>query len=149
MSELDIRRILEYLPHRYPLLLIDRVLECSPGERIVAVKNVTFNEPHFQGHFPDQPVMPGVLIVEAMAQATGVMGLSSLELPLPENSMYYIVGVDGARFRKPVRPGDQLIITVELMRKSRGIWKVAAKATVDGQMVAEANLMAALRDAPA
>ena len=115
---------------------------------MVALKNVTFNEPHFQGHFPGRPVMPGVLIIEAMAQATGVMGLSDLELPLPESSMYYIVGVDGARFRKPVLPGDQLIITVELLRRSRGIWKVGGEATVDGKTVASAQLMAALRDAP-
>jgi 3-hydroxyacyl-[acyl-carrier-protein] dehydratase len=145
---MDIQDILAYLPHRYPMLLIDRVLECTPDKRLVALKNVTFNEPFFAGHFPGRPVMPGVLILEVMAQATGILALRSLdELPSDE-SIYYFVGIDNARFRKPVLPGDQLIVTVELIRTSRGIWKVSATATVDDQTVASAVLMGALRDAP-
>lgn len=149
MAEIEIQEILKYLPHRYPLLLIDRVLECEPGKRLVALKNVTINEPFFPGHFPDRPVMPGVLILEVMAQATGIMALRSMDALPSEDSIYYFVGIDSARFRKPVLPGDQLIVTVELIRTSRGIWKVSANATVDGNVVATAELMGALRDVPA
>lgn len=146
MSEMDISAVLKYLPHRYPFLLIDRVLECTPGESMVAIKNVTFNEPFFQGHFPERPVMPAVLILEAMAQATGVYAMRTLgEMP-SESSIYYFVGIDKARFRKPVVPGDQLVIRVEHVRTSRGIWKVNAEARVDGGVVAGAELMGALRE---
>ena len=148
MAEMDIQQVLEFLPHRYPMLLIDRVLECEPGRRLRALKNVTINEPFFGGHFPGRPVMPGVLILEVMAQATGLLALRSLE-ELPErDSMYYFVGVDHARFRKPVLPGDQLLVEVNLIRASRGIWKVSAVATVADQVVATAELMGALRDVP-
>lgn len=142
MPEMDIREILKYLPHRYPFLLIDRVIECDPGKSVVAIKNVSYNEEYFQGHFPGRPVMPGVLILEAMAQATGVLAYYSW--PPAGDNIYYIVGVDGARFRRPVEPGDQLRIEVTLIRRLRGIWKVQSKATVCDRLVAEAGLLAAL-----
>jgi len=146
---MDIQRVLEFLPHRYPMLLIDRVLECEPGKRLRALKNVTINEPFFGGHFPGRPVMPGVLILEVMAQATGLLALQSLDDLPKKDSMYYFVGVDQARFRKPVLPGDQLFVEVDLIRTSRGIWKVSATAKVDDQVVTTAELMGALRDGPA
>lgn len=146
MTEMDISWVLKYLPHRFPFLMLDRVLECVPEERIVALKNVTINEPFFPGHFPNAPVMPAVLILEAMAQATGILALKSMDKLPSEDSMYYFVGVDKARFRKPVTPGDQLIITVTHQRHARGVWKVGCEATVDGQVVASADLMGALRD---
>ena len=147
MVEMDIRRVLDYLPHRYPMLLIDRVLECQPGQSLVALKNVTINEPYFTGHFPGRPVMPAVLILEAMAQATGILALSTLDQLPAENSMYYFVGVDRARFRRPVEPGDQLRIEIRLLRTTRGVWKVSAQGQVGDQVAAEAVLMGALRGA--
>ncbi len=149
MADMDIQRVLEFLPHRYPMLLIDRVLECEPGKRLRALKNVTINEPFFGGHFPGRPVMPGVLILEVMAQATGLLALQSLDDLPKKDSMYYFVGVDQARFRKPVLPGDQLFEEVDLIRTSRRIWKVSATAKVDDQVVTTAELMGALRDGPA
>lgn len=146
MAEMNIKEILKYLPHRYPFVLIDRVLEYSPGRSLVALKNVSFNEPFFPGHFPEQPVMPAVLILEAMAQATGLLGLKDLDKPAVEGAIFYFVGIDKARFRKPVVPGDQLVIEVNLLRLSRGISKVNAVARVDGDDVAEAELMGALRE---
>ena len=144
--DMDIREVLRYLPHRYPMLLIDRVVDCRPGESLTALKNVTFNEHFFDGHFPNRPVMPAVLILEAMAQATGIFALRTLgNLPSAE-SMYYFVGVDSARFRRPVEPGDQLFVEVNLLRTTRGIWKVRSEARVDGQVVASAVLMGALRE---
>uniref|UniRef100_A0A450ZNE7 3-hydroxyacyl-[acyl-carrier-protein] dehydratase FabZ n=1 Tax=Candidatus Kentrum sp. TUN TaxID=2126343 RepID=A0A450ZNE7_9GAMM len=142
---MDIKEILEYLPHRYPFLLIDRVLEYTPRKSLVALKNVTCNENFFQGHFPGRPLMPAVLILEAMAQAAGLLTLRDLNARLPKNSEYYFVGIDKARFRKPVGPGDQLIFNVELLRAARGIWKIDATAKVDGQLVASAELMGAFR----
>uniref|UniRef100_A0A451A319 3-hydroxyacyl-[acyl-carrier-protein] dehydratase FabZ n=1 Tax=Candidatus Kentrum sp. TUN TaxID=2126343 RepID=A0A451A319_9GAMM len=142
---MDIKEILEYLPHRYPFLLIDRVLEYTPRKSLVALKNVTCNENFFQGHFPGRPLMPAVLILEAMAQAAGLLTLRDLNARLPKNSEYYFVGIDKARFRKPVGPGDQLIFNVELLRTARGIWKIDATAKVDGQLVASAELMGAFR----
>ena len=145
MSDMDITKVLEYLPHRYPMLLIDRILECTPGESVLALKNVTINEPFFPGHFPGRPVMPAVLILEAMAQATGILALRSLaELP-PSDSIYYFVGVDGARFRHPVVPGDQMLVEVRRVRAIRGVWKVRSRALVDDKVVAHAELMGALR----
>lgn len=141
MSEIGIVDILERLPHAYPFALLDRILEHEPGERVVALKNVTYNEPFFPGHFPEAPVMPGVLILEVMAQATGILAMGVRK----EGTRYYIVGVDKARFRKPVVPGDQLIVEIRRRQNSRGIWKVEAKARVDGQVVASAELMGALR----
>jgi 3-hydroxyacyl-[acyl-carrier-protein] dehydratase len=146
MAEMDIKEILRYLPHRYPILLIDRVLECHPGESLVAIKNVSYNEQFFQGHFPNRPVMPAVLILEAMAQATGILALRTVDSLPTERSIYYFVGIDDARFRKPVEPGDQLRIEVKLLRKTRGVWKVRSDALVDGQIVANAQLMGALRE---
>ena len=149
MADMDIGEVLKYLPHRYPILLIDRVEECRPGESLVALKNVTYNEQFFQGHFPNRPVMPAVLILEAMAQATGIFALRTLDQLPNEKSIYYFVGIDDARFRRPVEPGDQLRIEVNLIRSSRGIWKVRSTASVDGHLVASAELMGALRELPA
>jgi 3-hydroxyacyl-[acyl-carrier-protein] dehydratase len=146
MPEMTIQDVLKFLPHRYPMLLVDRVLEFVPGEHLVALKNVTANEPFFPGHFPGRPVMPAVMILEVMAQATGILALKTLDQPPGDDSIYYFVGVDGARFRQPVVPGDQLIVRIEIVRHSRGIWKVNATAQVDDKVVAEAQLMGALRD---
>ncbi len=145
--ELNVQQIMERLPHRYPMLLIDRVLEMEPGKRVVALKNVTYNEPFFVGHFPHHPVMPGVLIVEAMAQAAAVFSFEDDDEvnPASQKIAYYLVGVDGARFRKPVVPGDQLRIEVDAERISRSMCKYAARALVDGQVVAEAKIMCAIR----
>lgn len=144
---MDINEIMRCLPHRYPFVLVDRVLEIEPGKRVVAVKNVSINEPYFQGHFPGHPVMPGVLILEALAQAAGVLSYCSLPQKPDASSLYLLVGVDDARFKKPVVPGDQLILEAEITRQVRGIWKYAARARVDGQIVAEAVLMCAVREA--
>ena len=143
---MDIHGILEHLPHRYPFLLVDRVLEIEPGKSIHAFKNVTINEPFFVGHFPHHPVMPGVLIMEALAQAAGILSFKTMDTKPDANSVFYFVGIDGARFKKPVMPGDQLHLHVEILRQMRGIWKYKAEARVDGQVVAEAELMYAKRD---
>ena len=144
--DMPIEEVLEHLPHRYPFLLIDRVLECVPGRSLVALKNVTINEPFFPGHFPRRPVMPAVLILEAMAQATGLFALRSLGRLPSETEMYYFVGIDNARFRHPVVPGDQLLIEIDLIRTTRGIWKVSGRGRVAERVVASAELMGALRD---
>ena len=141
MTTMDIHRILELLPHRYPFLLVDRVVECVPFESIVAVKNVSYNEPFFQGHFPGRPVMPGVLILEALAQATGLLAFHSLEETAEDGTMYYLVGVDKARFKSPVEPGNQLQMEVRLLRQIRGIYRFEGTATVDGRVVAAAEFM--------
>ena len=146
MSVLDIRAILEHLPHRYPFLLVDRVLEIEPGQRIVALKNVTINEPYFVGHFPHMPVMPGVLQIEALAQAAGILSFQTMGRVSDDRSVYYFGGIDGARFTRPVVPGDQLRLEVSITRVARSIWKYAGRATVDGQVSAEAELMCTLRD---
>lgn len=142
MSEIGIVEILGRLPHAYPFALLDRVLEHDPGNRVVALKNVTYNEPFFPGHFPGAPVMPGVLILEVMAQASGFLAMGA---PRKEDTRYYIVGVDKARFRKPVVPGDQLIVEVRGRKRSRGIWKLEGEARVEGRVVATAELLGALR----
>ena len=139
---IDINKILRLLPHRYPFLLVDRVLELDPGKTIKALKNVTMNEPFFQGHFPDFPVMPGVLIIEALAQTAALLTFSEERA---EDAIYYFAGIDGARFKKPVLPGDQLIMTAVLERGRAGIYKFAVKATVDGEIAAEANITCAVR----
>lgn len=144
--QLDIHEILQHLPHRYPFLLIDRVLDCEPGKNIVALKNVTINEPFFPGHYPHHPVMPGVLIVEAMAQAAAILSFKTMGSLPSDDSVYYFVGIDDARFKRPVGPGDQVIFKVEIQSNKRGIWKYGAVAEVDGKVVAEGNLMATLRD---
>jgi 3-hydroxyacyl-[acyl-carrier-protein] dehydratase len=146
MTTIDIRGILEYLPHRYPFLLIDRVLELEPGKRIVAIKNVTINEPFFVGHFPHIPVMPGVLMIEALAQAAGVLSFETLGRKSDASSVFYFVGIDGARFKRPVGPGDQLRLEVEIMRFAKSISKFRGVATVDGAVAAEAELMCTLRE---
>jgi len=144
--DMPIDEVLRHLPHRYPFLLVDRVLKCVPGKSLVALKNVTINEPFFPGHFPRRPVMPAVLILEAMAQATGILALRSLGRLPSVSEMYYFVGVDNARFRHPVEPGDQLIIEIDLIRTTRGIWKVTGRGKVDEKLVATADLLGALRD---
>ncbi len=149
MAEMDIGEILKYLPHRYPMLLIDRVVEFQHGQSLVAIKNVSYNEPYFQGHFPNRPVMPAVIILEAMAQATGILVLRSMDKLPSEKSIYYFVGIDDARFRRPVEPGDQLRIEVNLLRSLRGIWKLRSNASVDGEIVASGDLMGAMREVEA
>ena len=144
--EMDIHQILQHLPHRYPFLLVDRVLSCEPGKSIHAYKNITMNEQYFVGHFPHQPVMPGVMIMEALAQAAGILSFKTMGSLPDENSVFYFVGIDNARFKKPVTAGDQLHLHVEIMRQMRGIWKYKAEAKVDGEIVAEAELMCAKRD---
>ena len=143
---MEIREVLEYLPHRYPFLLIDRVLLCEPGKRVLALKNVTINEPFFQGHFPHYPVMPGVLIVEAMAQAAAILTFHSEKAKADERSVYFFVGIDNARFKKPVVPGDALQLEVSLNRHVRGIWKFDARALVADTLVAESQLMCTVRN---
>jgi 3-hydroxyacyl-[acyl-carrier-protein] dehydratase len=142
---MDIHEVLEYLPHRYPFLLVDRVLACEPGKSIVAQKNVTINEPFFNGHFPHHPVMPGVLIVEALAQAAAILSFRTGGHKADERSIYYFVGIDRARFKRPVRPGDTLTLEVELKRHARGMWIFGAVARVDGAVAAEADLMCTIR----
>ncbi|MEO7623268.1 MAG: 3-hydroxyacyl-ACP dehydratase FabZ [Gallionella sp.] len=142
---MDINEIIELLPHRYPFLLIDRVLSMEPDKSIVALKNVTINEPFFPGHYPHHPVMPGVLIIEAMAQAAALLSFKSMGAKADGKSVYYFAGIDGARFRKPVVPGDQLIIKATLMRSMRGLFKFSATAEVDNQLVAEAQLMCTVK----
>ncbi len=143
--DFDIQKVMEFLPHRYPFLLIDRVLECKPAEKLVALKNVSINEPFFQGHFPSQPLMPGVLILEAMAQATGLLSFCSMGED-HRNKLYMLVGVDNARFRGQVIPGDQLKLTVTLKRHVRTIWMYEGKAEVNGDVVAEAEFMCSAQD---
>jgi 3-hydroxyacyl-[acyl-carrier-protein] dehydratase len=143
---MDINDILQHLPHRYPFLLIDRVTEFRAGESLVGYKNVTYNEPFFQGHFPERPVMPGVLLLEAMAQATGLLAFKTVERGARRESLYFLVGIDKARFKQPVQPGDQVILRADLLRSKRGIWVFDCKASVDGNMVASAEIMCTERD---
>ena len=145
-SQMDIHEILQHLPHRYPFLLIDRVLEVEPGKSIVALKNVSINEPFFPGHYPHHPVMPGVLVIEAMAQAAALLTFKTQGTKPEDDAVYYFVGIDGARFKRPVSAGDQLIIKVELLRNMRGIWKFSAVAEVEGLVAAQAELMCTMRD---
>ena len=145
-DEFDVQEIMRLLPHRYPFLLIDRVLECEPGKEIVALKNVTINEPYFGGHFPNFPVMPGVLIVEAMAQASALLAFKTFDLELSETNVFYFVGIDGARFKKPVTPGDRLIVKAQILRSIKGIWKFTGQAYVDDKVVSQANLMCTMRN---
>ena len=145
MEPLSIEQIKEYLPHRYPFLLLDRVVEWEKDRRIVALKNVTANEPFFQGHFPHFAVMPGVLVIEAMAQAAAMLGLLSVGQKNDGRHVYYFAGIDDARFKRPVRPGDQLVFEVEQVRMSRGLGKFRAVARVDGAVAAEAELLCVLR----
>src|ERR1700704_4256124 len=142
-EKMDIEAIMRQLPHRYPFLMVDRVLECVPGERILALKNVTFNEPFFTGHFPNRPVMPGVMIIEALAQAAGVLAFKTVGVVPDAETRFYFVAIDNARFRKPVEPGDQIVLKVTLKRAFKGIWKFHGSAEVDGVEVASAEIMVA------
>ena len=142
---MDIHQILKQLPHRYPFLLVDRVLEIDKGKTIKALKNVTINEPFFEGHFPHRPVMPGVLMLEALAQAAALLAFDALDTSPTDDMVYYFAGIDGARFKQPVGPGDQLILSVELLRMKAGIFKFKARAEVDGDLAVEAELTCAMR----
>ncbi|MCL2657395.1 MAG: 3-hydroxyacyl-ACP dehydratase FabZ [Betaproteobacteria bacterium] len=138
---MDIGEVMQYLPHRYPFLLIDRVLELTPGEKIKAIKNVTVNEPFFTGHFPHYPVMPGVLVIEAMAQAAAVLSYKTRDLKPDANTVAYFAGIDKVRFKRPVVPGDQLVFDVALVKNKGDLWKYQGTASIDGQIAAEADLM--------
>lgn len=142
---MDIHQILKCLPHRYPILLVDRVLEIEKSKRIVALKNVSINEPHFQGHFPHRPVMPGVLQLEALAQAAAILAIDMMGTVLDDKTVYYFAGIDGARFKRPVEPGDQLRLEVELDRQKAGIFKFKARALVGDEVATEAELMCTMR----
>jgi 3-hydroxyacyl-[acyl-carrier-protein] dehydratase len=144
-TSMDIHEILDHLPHRYPLVLIDRVISIELSKEIVALKNVTINEPFFPGHFPYHPVMPGVLIVEAMAQAAAILSFKTMGVKPSDDSVYYFAGIDSARFKKPVSPGDQIIFNVKIDRILKGIWKYSGVARVDGNVVAEAQMMCILK----
>lgn len=146
MNSLDINQIKEYLPHRYPLLLVDRVLDWESGKRITALKNVTANEEFFNGHFPHKPVMPGVLMIEALAQTAALLSFLTTGKKPDDSSVVYFIGIDGARFKRPVIPGDQLKMEVEILRCARGIWKYQAKGLVDGQLAVEAEMMCTIRN---
>ncbi len=148
MIAMDIHAILKKLPHRYPILLVDRVLELEKGKRIKALKNVTINEPFFEGHFPHRPVMPGVLMLEALAQAAAILSFDSLGIDTDEKTVYYFAGIDGARFKRPVEPGDQLILDVTLDRAKSGIYKFKARAMVGDELAVEAELMCTMRRVP-
>jgi len=143
---MDINDILDHLPHRYPFLLIDRVTEFREGESLTGIKNVTYNEPFFQGHFPQRPVMPGVLILEAMAQATGLLAFRTLGNTADRETLYFLVGMNKVRFKQPVEPGDQLVITANLIREKRGIWMFECSARVDDKLVSSAEIMCTERD---
>jgi len=144
IATMDINDITSLLPHRYPFLLIDRVVECVPGELLIGIKNVTMNEPYFAGHFPGHPVMPGVLILEALAQACGLLAFKTAgDRP---NGIFYLVGVENARFKRPVIPGDQLRLEAKLKRAIRGVWMFETQATVDGNFVAECEIRCAMRE---
>lgn len=145
MTTMDIHKILKMLPHRYPILLVDRVLEVEKGKRIKAIKNVTINEDFFNGHFPHRPVMPGVLMLEALAQTAALLSFETLGETPDENTVYYFAGIDGARFKRPVEPGDQLILEVELERMKAGIFKFKTWASVGNERAVEAELMCTMR----
>ena len=146
MNTMDIKEILDHLPHRYPFLLVDRVVDFEIGKSIHAYKNISINEQFFTGHFPHHPVMPGVLIMEALAQAAGILSFKTMGAKPDDNSVFYFVGIDNARFKKPVVPGDQLHLHVEIVRQIRGIWKYKVEARVDGEVAAQAELMCAQRE---
>jgi 3-hydroxyacyl-[acyl-carrier-protein] dehydratase len=145
MTDMDIYQVLRHLPQRFPLLLVDRILECEPGRRILALKNVSANEPYFPGHFPQRPIMPGVLILEAMAQAAGILAFRTLGSQVDENSIYYYAGIDNARFKRPVIPGDRLEVEAVVLARKRGLWKFDCKARVDGAVVTEAEILCTMR----
>jgi 3-hydroxyacyl-[acyl-carrier-protein] dehydratase len=142
---MDVIEIRKYLPHRYPFLLVDRVVELNPGDSIVAYKNLTVNEPYFNGHFPDHPVFPGVLLTEAMAQAAGILGFKTMDKTPEDGSMYYFVGADKLRFKRPCVPGDQVMLRAKIISDRRGIWKFDVSADVDGALCASATILCADR----
>jgi 3-hydroxyacyl-[acyl-carrier-protein] dehydratase len=144
-TSMDIHEILDYLPHRYPFVMIDRVVSYELGKEITAIKNVSVNEPYFPGHFPYHPVMPGVMIVEAMAQAAAILSFKTMDTKPTDDSVYYFAGIDNARFKKPVSPGDQILLNVKIDRILKGIWKYTGVAMVDGVVVAEASMMCILK----
>lgn len=146
MSEMYIEEIRRFLPHRYPFLLIDRVLDCVPGETLTAIKNVSVNEPFFTGHFPETPIMPGVLIIEALAQATGLLGFKTMSEEPSDDLLYMLVGVDNVRLKRQVVPGDQLTLKVSVKRRSKVIWKFTGEASVDGDIVTTADLLCAAKE---
>ncbi|MDH5710125.1 MAG: 3-hydroxyacyl-ACP dehydratase FabZ [Gammaproteobacteria bacterium] len=141
-----VEEIRRFLPHRYPFLLVDRVLECVPGETLTAIKNVSVNEPFFNGHFPATPIMPGVLIIEALAQATGLLGFKTMSEEPSEDLLYMLVGVDNVRFKRQVVPGDQLMLKAKVERRSKVIWKFSCEASVDGEIVTTADLLCAAKE---
>lgn len=143
MSEMYIEEIRKFLPHRYPFLLVDRVIDCVPGETITAIKNISINEPQFTGHFPNQAIMPGVLIIEALAQATGLLGFRTISEEPSEDILYMLVGIDNVRFKRQVVPGDQLMLKAKVERRSKVIWKFSCEATVDGELCTAADLLCA------
>ncbi len=142
---MDIHQILKQLPHRYPFLLVDRVVELDKGKSIVALKNVSMNEPFFTGHFPHRPVMPGVLMLEALAQAAALLAFDTLGVTPDDKTVYYFAGIDGARFKRPVEPGDQLMLHVQLDRMKAGIFKFKSRAMVGGELAVEADLLCTMR----
>lgn len=146
MNSMDIYEVMKHLPHRYPFLLVDRVVDFKAGEYLKAIKNVTVNEPFFPGHFPHRPVFPGVLMLEAMAQASGILAFKTTESLPSDDSLFYFVGIDDARFKKPVEPGDQVVMEVTVLKRKRDMWKFSAVATVDGKVVCSAELMCAKKD---
>ena len=143
MSEMYIEEIRKFLPHRYPFLLVDRVIECVPGESIIAIKNISINEPQFTGHFPNQAIMPGVLIIEALAQATGLLGFRTISEEPSDDILYMLVGIDNVRFKRQVVPGDQLTLKAKIERRSKIIWKFSCEASVEGELCTAANLLCA------
>jgi 3-hydroxyacyl-[acyl-carrier-protein] dehydratase len=147
VNSIDIKEIFEHLPHRFPFLLVDRVLDYEIGKFIVALKNVTYNEPFFPGHFPHHPVMPGVLVIEAMAQAAAILAFKTANQRPSDGNVVYFAGIDEARFKRPIVPGDQIILRADLLRHIRGIWKLSTKAHVGGEIAAEAVLMCTMRAA--
>lgn len=148
MNTIDIHEIQRLLPHRYPFLLIDRVIDYTPGESLVGIKNITFNEPQFTGHFPARVIMPGVLILESLAQATGLLAFKSVKDLRSDDALYYLAGIDNARFKRPVEPGDQLRLEVKLVKNKRNLWKFSAEASVDGELVVSADIMCVDQDMP-
>ena len=141
MNTIDIHEIQKLLPHRYPFLLIDRVIDYVPGDHLIGIKNITFNEPQFTGHFPQRVIMPGVLILESLAQATGLLAFKTAKELNSDKELYYLAGIDNARFKRPVEPGDQLQLEVKLVKQKRNLWKFFGKATVDGELVVSADIM--------
>ncbi len=142
---MDIHKVLKQLPHRYPFVLVERVLEIEKGVRIRALKNVTINEPYFVGHFPHRPVMPGVMILEALAQSAAILGFDALDVTPDDKTLFYFAGIDGVRFKRPVEPGDQLILEMAVDRVRSGMWRFKGRALVDGETVTEAEIMCTIR----